>query len=144
MHRLGASDQKVLRLARGARLDGEDLWGFGAQVAFEDSSIDASFERGRRPTSNQNRVAGTWRFHTSVDEKNGYEYEFGEEDCMELLSFFEWKHSVGSLLLFARVLATTPRKDLARGRVLDGARIMPKCHYEILHVERDVNDDGLP
>ena len=27
--------------------------------------------------------------------------------------------------------------------VLDGARIMPKCHYEILHVERDVNDDDL-
>ena len=27
--------------------------------------------------------------------------------------------------------------------VLDGARIMPKCHYEILSVERDVNDDDL-
>ena len=34
-------------------------------------------------------------------------------------------------------------KIVARGRVLDGARIMPKCHYEILSVERDVNDDDL-
>ena len=90
-----ASDQKVLRLARGARLDGEDLaWGFGAQVAFEDSSIDASFgsvDVGLRVKPKCGRWHLGLSFHTSVDEKNGYEYEFGEEDCMELLSFFEWK-----------------------------------------------------